>query len=370
MKKVLVLLVALAMALTLTACSGKKDPEPKPDDPTPAETGYDIAFLADLGTINDGGFNQGTWEGCQKYAKEKNMTVNYLQPAEDSDDARKTILTQAVEQWKAKVCVACGYLWDNALAELCPKYPDVKFIFIDGDASVEGIANVAPICFKEQEVGFLAGYAAVKDGYKNLAFFGGMGVPAVVRFGYGFVWGADYAAQELGLSDINIKYWYSGSFDPTPEKMTTVSSWYETGTEIVFSCGGTIVQSAIQAAEAGEGRYLIGVDIDESHKSERIVTSAMKSITNATYDGIVAAIGGGDWSKFSGKVIAYGTENNGVQLPDDFSRFKSFTKAEYEAIFADLAADKDGISSSIPTDATTDRADKLPVKAVHIEDLD
>jgi len=366
MKKILVLFMVFAMTLSLAAC-GKKEEEPTP---TPTEEGYEIAFLADLGTINDGGFNQGTWEGCQKYANEKGKTVNYLQPAENTDDARKTILTQACEQWHAKVCVACGFLWDTALAELCPKYPDVKFIFIDGDASVEGIPNVAPIAFKEQEVGFLAGYAAVKDGYKNLAFFGGMGVPSVVKFGYGFVWGADYAAQEMGLTDVNIKYWYSGNFDASPEKMTTVSSWYETGTEIVFSCGGTIVNSAIQAAEAGEGRYLIGVDIDESYKSQRIITSAMKSITNATYDGIAAAYGDTDWSAFSGKVVSLGTSNKGVQLPDDFSRFNTFTKADYDAIFADLAADKDGISSGIPTNETTDRADKLPVKVVKVEDLD
>ncbi|MEA5050075.1 MAG: BMP family ABC transporter substrate-binding protein [Oscillospiraceae bacterium] len=369
MKKFLALLLVAALALTFVAC-GSKTTEETPAT-TEAET-YDIVFCADLGTINDNGFNQGTWEGCQKYAKENNLTCNYLQPAEDSDDARITIFTQAVEQWKASVVVTCGFLWDTALASVAANYPDVKVIFIDGDASLNGITNVAPINFAEQEVGFLAGYACVKEGYRSLAFFGGMAVPAVIRFGYGFVYGADYAAKELGLAkgDVKMKYWYSGDFNATPEKATTVSGWYETGTEVVFSCGGNILGSAISAAEAAEGRYLVGVDTDEAAKSERIITSAMKSLTNATYSGITAAYAGGaDWDAIGGKLTTYGTANNGVQLPDDFSRFKNFTKADYDAIFAKLAADEGGISSAIPTDATYATPDLIPLEYVTLEFL-
>ena len=348
MKKILALLMVLAMSLSLVACGGNNGGgNAGGDEPTGSDQ-YDIVFLADLGTINDGGFNQGTWEGCSNYASDNGLTVNYLQPAEDSDDARRTILIQACEQWGAKVCVACGFLWETVLVEMCPQYPDVHFVFIDG--SVDGIDNLASVCFKEQEVGFLAGYAAVKDGYTKLAFFGGMAVPSVIRFGYGFAWGADYAAQELGLTDVSMNYWYSGDFNESPEKTTHVSSWYETGTEVVFSCGGSINKSAAAAAEAGEGRYLIGVDIDESDLSERVITSAMKAITVGAYDGIAAGFGESTPIEY-GKTVYLGSNNNGIQLPQHWERMNSFGQADYDAIFAKLAADEGGISSSIPTDA-------------------
>ncbi|MEA4912835.1 MAG: BMP family ABC transporter substrate-binding protein [Oscillospiraceae bacterium] len=368
MKKFLALLLVAALALTFVACGSKTEDE---GTTTTAET-YDIVFCADLGTINDGGFNEGTWDGCKNYAADNGLTANYLQPAEDSDDARITIFKQAVEQWKASVVVTCGYLWDTALSTTAANYPDVKIIFIDGDSSLNGVSNVAPINFAEQEVGFLAGYACVMDGFRSLAFFGGMAVPAVIRFGYGFVYGAEYAAKELGLAkgDVKMKYWYSGDFNETPEKTTTLSGWYETGTEVIFSCGGTIVNSAITAAEAGADRYLVGVDTDEAGKSDRIITSAMKSLTNATYSGITAAYAGGsDWDAIGGKLTTYGTANNGVQLPDDFSRFKTFTKADYDAIFAKLAADEGGIASSIATDADFATPDLFTLDYVALEFL-
>lgn len=364
MKKAISLMLALILCLSFVACGGGNTED---GGDTTAEH-YDIVFLADLGTVNDGGFNEGTWTGCQKYAADNGLTTNYLQPAEDSDDARKTIFMQAVEQWGASVVVPCGYLWDTVLSEMAPQYPDVKVVFIDG--TLTGLDNVAPIQFAEQESAFLAGYACVKEGFRNIAFFGGMAVPAVIRFGYGYVAGAEYAAKELGLNpgDVNLKYWYTGDFNATPEKATTVSSWYETGTEIVFSCGGSILNSAISSAEAGEGRWLVGVDTDEAHKSERIITSAMKDLTNATYAGIEAALAG-DWSAWGGVQSTLGAANNGVQLPNDFSRFNNFTQADYDAIFAALQADTDGIASSIPTDATCASPEDIELTYVNLEFL-
>jgi len=139
------------------------------------------------------------------------------------------------------------------------------------------------ILYREEQAGYLAGYAAVMDGYTKLGFLGGMAVPAVVRYGYGYVQGADAAAQKLGLApgSVEIKYWYSGVFAPNDDIKTKMSGWYTEGTEVVFACGGGIYLSATAAADAAGGK-VIGVDVDQSAESPTIITSAMKDLTEVS----------------------------------------------------------------------------------------
>ena len=274
MKKFLTLALALLMALCLFGCTKKEGGEDGGD------THYDVVFLADLGSIYDGGFNEHSFYGIRDYCEEKGLAYTYLQPAGTDDESRKTIFEQAVNQMTADVLVAVGYLWDAALVEEVPQYPNVKVIFVDADdlynadldydgENDDGIKehqdHLAMITFAEQDCGFMAGYAVVKDGYRNLAFLGGMAVPAVVRFGYGFVEGAEAAAKDLGLEEgsLECKYFYTGTFDASPDIVTRASEWYTNGTEIIFSCGGSIVNSVITAAKDGEGRRIVGVDTDE-----------------------------------------------------------------------------------------------------------
>lgn len=343
MKKLLALVLAVLMACCLFGC-GSKTSTDEPAATTAEE--YDVVFLADLGSIYDGGFNEFSYKGIADYADSHGLTYNYLQPGQDSDDARVAIFKQAVEQWHAKTVVAVGFLWDNALIECVPQYPDTKIIFIDADELKDEnggyYPNLALINFAEQQSGFLAGYAMVKAGFRNMGFFGGMGVPAVIRYGMGWCDGAEAAAKDLGLEPGSIKmnYWYSGSFEETPEKTTTVSAWYESGTEMVFSCGGTIVGSAVAAAEAGEGRYIVGVDIDQSGLSDRVLTSAMKSLVNTISNAVAASFGDGDWSKYSTGLYTADAVSGGVAIAETFDKFEGFTAEDYEALKADLAAGK------------------------------
>ena len=196
-------------------------------------------------------------------------------------------------------------------------------------------ANVMPILFQEDEPGFLAGYAAVKDGYTKLGFLGGMAVPAVIRYGYGFAEGADYAAKEMGVDGIEIMYNYTGAFAATPEAQSMAASWYQNGTEVIFGCGGAVGNSVMAAAEEKSAK-VIGVDVDQSYESDTVVTSAMKQLSVSVYDGVRDFYAG---SFPGGKTSIFSAKNDGIGLPMETSKFTKFTQADYDAVYAQL---KDG----------------------------
>jgi len=305
---------------------------------------FELALVTDVGTIDDKSFNQGSWEGLVQYATRFNISHKYYQPAEVSDNAYLAAIDLAV-RGGAKVIVTPGFLFEPAIFIAQDRYPDVRFVLIDGVPNNGDWANgpifrtannVVGVLYAEDQAGFLAGYAAVKDGYRRLGFMGGMAVPAVVRFGYGFVQGAEYAAQELGLpvGSITINYHYTGGFAATPEVQTMAASWYNAGVEVIFACGGALGNSVMAAAEQ-TGRAVIGVDVDQSGESATVITSAMKGLQSSVYDSIAAFYAG----RFpGGQTQIFEASNNGVGLPMATSKFRTFTAADYNAIFSQLAS--------------------------------
>ncbi|MDF2541176.1 MAG: family transporter substrate-binding protein [Herbinix sp.] len=343
MKKIIPVLLLLSVIFALAGCSKKE---------------YELALITDIGTIDDKSFNQGAWEGLEKYAKENDVTYKYYQPTEKTTDSYLTTIGLAIEGG-AKLVVCPGYLFEGAVYQAQDQYPDVKFILLDGQPNKDYKDfkindNVYSIFYAEQEAGFLAGYAAVKEGYTKLGFMGGMAVPAVIRFGYGYVQGADYAAKELGLTSLDIKYYYTGGFDATPEAQAMAASWYQEGTEVIFGCGGAVGNSVMAAAEAA-GTKVIGVDVDQSSESDTVITSAMKMLSNSVYDGIKAYYG----NEFKGgQVVTLNVNQDGVGLPMDTSKFSKFTQADYEAIYDKLLN-----GDVIPvTDKDAEDASKVPVE--------
>jgi basic membrane protein A and related proteins len=325
-----------APAETTTATESKGDTSKKTD----SSTGYEIALVTDLGTIDDKSFNQGAWEGLKKYAEEKNVSYKYYQPQEGTTDSYLETIGLAVEGG-AKLVVCPGFLFEEPVFLAQDQYKDVHFILLDGephnaDYSEKRIEkNVMPILFQEDEPGFLAGYAAVKDGNTKLGFLGGMAVPAVVRFGYGFAEGADYAAKELGIDNIEIMYNYTGAFAATPEAQSMAASWFQNGTQAIFGCGGAVGNSVMAAAEEKGGK-MIGVDVDQSFESPSVITSAMKQLSVSVYDGVKAHFE----DKFpGGKTSIFSAKNDGIGLPMDTSKFTKFTKEDYDKIYKEL---KDG----------------------------
>jgi basic membrane protein A len=329
-------------------------------------------MITDIGDVDDKSFNQGTWDGVKDYAAENKISHKYYKPTEKTTDAYVAAIDLAVTGG-AKVVVTPGFLFEPAIFVAQDKYPDIAFILLDGTpndgnwASETGPefrieSNVYSIFYAEQQSGFLAGYAAVKDGYTKLGFLGGMAVPAVVRYGYGFVAGAEYAAAEMGVEGVEIKYGYTGNFDATPENQALAASWYGEGTEVIFACGGKVGNSVMAAAEAA-GAKVIGVDVDQSAESETVITSAMKQLGIS----VKQALGQYFDTQFKGGVSeVLDIEVDAIGLPMENSKFTNFTQADYDAIFQKLLNDEDGLRSNLPTHETAETADQLPLEHVTV----
>ena len=392
MKKILALLLVLALALGMAACGAKTEPaateapaanapaadnaavsaDDIPDEMTSADGKYQVAFVTDVGTLKDKSFNQGTYDGVKLYANANGKTYKYYQPANGSnatDNDRIDAATLACENG-AEVVVAAGFLQENALRAAATKYPDVHFIFIDGypvtekQGEGEVLKNVAGISFDEQQSGYLAGYAAVMEGYTKLGFTGGGGGdnPACVRFGYGFVQGADAAAAAKGVKvEMNYSWLYGSSFSASNELQTMATGWYTNGTEVIFCCGGGMFSSVAAAAGAEDGK-VIGVDVDQSFESSSVITSAMKGLADATQ----WAIGqhyAGSWDAIGGTSTSLGAKDNAVGLPTATWSLQNWSVDDYNALLADIAAGKVEISSELVSEpASTDNVTVNVVK--------
>lgn len=387
-KRALAVTLAVMMAASLSACgssnSGSGSTTAAPAETTTAaeakateaettagtavksETsdGYELALVTDLGTIDDKSFNQGAWEGMKKYAEENGISYKYYQPQEGTTDSYLETIGLAIEGG-AKLVVCPGFLFEEPVYLAQDQYKDVHFILLDGEphsgdySEYRTEANVMPILFQEDEPGFLAGYAAVKDGYTKLGFLGGMAVPAVIRYGYGFAEGADYAAKEMGVDGIEIMYNYTGAFAATPEAQSMAASWYQNGTEVIFGCGGAVGNSVMAAAEEKSAK-VIGVDVDQSYESDTVVTSAMKQLSVSVYDGVRDFYAG---SFPGGKTSIFSAKNDGIGLPMETSKFTKFTQADYDAVYAQL---KDGkITLVQPSEDNND-----PTKDLKLEKAD
>lgn len=371
MKKILCFLLASIIMFSLAACGGggtESTPtpeatpaaeEPAATETAPSETeavteeGFELALITDIGTIDDKSFNQGSWEGVKQYAEEFNITHKYYKPAEKSTDSYLSAIELAVKGG-AKVIVTPGYLFEEAVFLAQDSYPDTNFILLDGSphsadySEYHTAENTVGVTYAEDEAGFLAGYAAVKDGMTKLGFMGGMAVPAVVRYGYGFIQGADYAAKEMGLGDaaITMNYHYTGGFDATPEAQTLAASWYQSGLEVIFGCGGAVGNSVMAAAEQANAK-VIGVDVDQSGESETVITSSMKGLRESVYFLLEQYYAG---AFPGGQDIVLNAANDGVGLPMSTSKFDTFTQDDYDAIYAELVA------ASIPLVKDTDES--------------
>lgn len=331
--------------------------------PSSASGTYELALITDVGNIDDKSFNEGAWNGVKAYAEANKITYAYYRPSEDSTAAREETIGTAVQKG-AKVVVCPGYLFEEAIYDMQTKYPDVQFLLLDGEPHTADYktykteSNVHCILYKEEQAGYLAGYAAVSDGYTKLAFCGGMAVPAVIRYGYGYVQGADAAAADKGLAKgaVEIKYWYSGGFAPSDDIRTKMDGWYTGGTQVVFACGGKLYLSVVAAAEAANAK-VIGVDVDQHAESNTIITSAMKELATSVQMALKALYGNNlKWpADLGGKTSTLGAADNCVGLPTeaDAWRLKTFTVDQYKTLFDKLA------KGTIVVDNSSD-ADKKP----------
>lgn len=372
MKKLIAAILASLMVLSLAACGGGGSGSGSSGD-------MNVAMITDSGDITDQSFNQTTYETAKAWSEANGVTFNYYKPEKDADESRNACVDQAVAAG-ANVILMPGYMFAATLVAQTKNYPDVKFIALDvgeGDICEKGVgegydynpanwnvgdyyntANTYCATYQEEISGFMAGYAAVKLGYRHLGFLGGMSVPAVMRFGYGYVQGADKAAAELGCTgDVTVEYVYGGQFFGDADITAAMDTWYNSlGVELVFACGGGIYTSAAEAA-AKVGGKVIGVDSDQSSKidtygDKMTVTSAMKGL-DATVNMILTAIKDGKWSDYAGKIDSLGMvsdepSENYVQLPRATTQWSDgFTEDDYLALVKDIHGGTITISNDI-----------------------
>ena len=363
MKKFLAMILALVMALSLVACGDKKDDNQTDDNQGDTnETTYKVAMITDYGDITDQSFNQTTYEACKAFADANKIEFSYFKPAGDNTADRVAMIESAIDQGY-NVIVMPGYAFGEAITQTAPNFTDVKFIALDVSAGDLGEGFVVPAnlycaVYQEELCGYMAGYAAVKLGYKNLGFLGGMAVPAVVRYGYGFVQGVDAAAAELKLTDVKVNYVYGGQFFGDADITAAMDTWYAGGTQVVFACGGGIYTSAVDAAKKVEGAKVIGVDVDQAGVIANYaagedadqatidgykaltVTSAMKGLYPTTYDTLTDVIINGNWEKYSAKIDTLGLVSaddpalNYVQIPMESTQWAdgAFTQDDYKTL--------------------------------------
>ena len=383
MKKILALLLVLALSLTLVACgSGKKD--------AASAGSYKVAMVTDYGDITDQSFNQTTWEAVVAFGKDNNVETKYYKPTSNDTAGRVASVELAIAEGY-NVIVMPGYAFGGTIVEVAPNYPDVKFVALDvakGDLLETAVANkgesydynpdnwkledyvdlsnVYCAIYQEELAGYMAGYAAVKLGYTKLGFLGGMAVPAVIRYGYGFVQGVDAAAKDMELTDVKCNYVYGGQFFGDADITAVMDTWYSKGTEVVFACGGGIYTSAVDAAKKANAK-VIGVDVDQAGVIAKYaevegmtVTSAMKGLYPATYDALTDIIVNGKWADYAGKIVTLGLVSaedptlNYVQIPmgDGTQWSDSFTTDDYKALVKDMFDGKITVSNKTSKDVS------------------
>ena len=384
MKKILALALALCMVFALAACGQSAAPAPAATEapaapaesaaPAAAESSVKVAMITDYGDITDHSFNQTTYEACKAYCDENGLSFTYFKPASDSDEDRVSMIEKAIDEGY-NVVVMPGYAFAPAIAATAPQYADVSFIALDvseydlTSAGLETIpANLYSAVYQEELCGYMAGYAAVKLGYTKLGFLGGMAVPAVVRYGYGFVQGADAAAAETG-AEVSMNYAYGNQFYGDADITAAMDTWYGAGTQVVFACGGGIYSSAAEAA-AKTGGKVIGVDVDQSgtidgqYGAGMTVTSAMKGLA-PTVKTMLAAVQSGSFASMAGKVenlglVSANPDDNYVQLPSATTQFgDGFTAEDYANLVADMFAGKITVSNDIS---------KMPSVSITVDD--
>ena len=358
-KRLLAVLVAAVTAVSLLACGGGSSSGSGSADAgsgDAAASDMKVAMVTDYGDITDQSFNQTTYEACKAFTEANSIDFTYYKPEGDSTADRVAMIDKAVADGY-NVLVLPGYAFAEAIVESAETYTDVKFVALDvseydlctaAKADTYSQENVYSAVYQEEISGYMAGYAAVKMGYKKLGFLGGMAVPAVIRYGYGFVAGANDAAKEMGLTDVAINYAYGNQFYGDADITAAMDTWYKGGTEVVFACGGGIYTSAAEAA-AKEGGKFIGVDVDQKalvdgqYGEGMTITSAMKGL-GATVNTLLTAIKDGKWDEYKGQIQSLGMVSgddptlNYVQLPLETTVWNDgFTQDNYKELVKKLA---------------------------------
>ena len=328
MRKWLALLLVMVLIFAVVGCA--TDDAVVDDGGDGEETpGMKVGMVTDAGTIDDKSFNQGTWEGVLLAAEDFGLETRYLQPGGTTEADYITEISNLVDaEFKFVVCP--GFKFETAIFDVQTRYPDAKFVLIDGYPHAGDWVpvvndNVVSIFFSEHESGFLGGLAAALQlGEGEVGFIGGMEIPAVQKFNWGFQQGVLYANDNYGtkIAMSADNFIYQGTFDDVAAGQVLAAQMYDKGVNAIFAAAGGVGIGAINEAKAraatGQEVWIVGVDVDqyadgiyEGDKSI-ILTSAMKYVDVAAYDMIKAEL---DGTFPCGEILTMGAANNGIGIP-------------------------------------------------------
>lgn len=373
MKKLLSLILVLVMLVSMTACGGSAEASEAPAandnaQAAPAESEeIKIALLICAGgDLDDRGFNTAAWKAINQYCDENNMKCGYYMPSESTVEMDMAACDAAVKAG-AEVVVVCSGMFQVSLLEMSKTYPDVKFLSIEAtpqttDGQIDIRDNVKVINFSAEQSGYMAGYACVKNGYKDLGVLCATALPGIIQYGYGFIAGCDAAATEMNADDVTLKYMYlPGAL--SPDRQTTAAAWYQAGTEVIFTVAGPGNLSVFAAAEQNNG-LCVGCDSDQGAESDTVILSALKDVYSVCYNTLV------DWGKgeFAGtEVFLLGAKEQATGLAMESSKLENFSQAEYDALFQAMSENAGGVYDSIPNDRTHASPTDIPIQTITLD---
>lgn len=315
-----------------------------------------IALITDVIELEEDFHTAAVWQGIANCGDANGIEYARYRPEQATVDAICTQFDAAVADG-AKVIVCKGTLFAGALAKMQEKYPEVKFIAIDiSEASIGNLAeNTHCVLFRQEQAGYLAGYAAVKDGFTKLGFMGEFETENYSNYGYGFVQGANDAALEND-THIELTFGYASDYNSPEEALAALDEWYASGLEIAMvSANDTFMKSAAELA-VKNFCYIAGTNIDQSYLGSNFdynpfMTSGMKGITEAV-DATLEMVLAGNWkSHLGGQTLRFGLQSgNYLYLPESEGLwlFENFTLEEYNILKNSLSSGNITINNAMP----------------------
>jgi basic membrane protein A len=234
-------------------------------------------LVTDTGGINDRSFNQSAWEGLQKAQKDLGADIKYTESSKAADYVGN--LTQFARAGY-DIVFAVGFKMQDALKEVAPKFPNVKFAIIDGAAP--DLPNCASYAFTEEQGSYLAGaLAGLTSKSKKVGFIGGEQMPLIQKFEAGYIAGVKTTAPSA-----QVVTGYVGAFNDPQKGQELALSQIGAGADIIYHAAGESGVGVIKAVQGkGAGFYAIGVDKDQDGEAPgRVLTSMVKRVDTATFD--------------------------------------------------------------------------------------
>ena len=301
LKTVLGTVILVFSAFVICSCTKSEEP---------AKKAMKVGMVTDAGTIDDKSFNQGTWEGIVRAEKELGVEVKYLKPVGTTEaDYVKEISNLYDSGYKLIICP--GFKFETAIFKTQTKYPDAKLVLIDGNAhpadshDAQNGPNTIGILFAEQEAGFAAGLAAalqLQEG--RFGFIGGMEIPAVQKFNWGWQQGIMYANKNFGTKiEMHPEdFIYQGTFSDIAAGQQIAASMFDRGVTCIHAAAGGVGVGVINETKArrqvGKDVWVVGVDVNQYNEGllpdgkSAVLTSAMKYIDRAAFDMVKEALDG------------------------------------------------------------------------------